>query len=144
MIYENIELIFLKMAVRAIWYWQEGCWNRLAQMSYFEQLDRFLENGNGLYDVDDFDEPEITEKGRWVEPIRHLFKRPFEVDFNIWDWGYCAYEEDNLSAGKRQSCLQCLLQPTQTRLGAFGPRADPTRSKAAYPPPRLRAYIIDL
>ena len=96
MIYENIELIFLKMAVRAIWYWQEGCWNRLAQISYFEQLDRFLENGNGLYDVDDFDEPEITEKGRWVEPIRHLFKRPFEVDFNIWDWGYCAYEEDKL------------------------------------------------
>ena len=96
MIYENIEIVFLQMAVRSIWYWQEGCWNRLAQMSYFEELDRFLKNGNGLYDVDDFDEPEITEKGRWIEPIWHLFQRPLEEDFNIWDWGHCVYEEDKL------------------------------------------------
>ena len=36
------------------------------------------------------------------------------------------------------------LPNVDTQLGAFGPSADPTRSKAAYPTPRLRAYTIDL
>ena len=31
---------------------------------------------------------------------------------------------------------------TQTRMGAFGPGADPMRSGAAYPPPRLAVNFL--
>ena len=42
----------------------------------------------------------------------------------------------NSTAGKLQTSTDHLPTHADTQLGAFGPGADPTRSRAAYPPPR--------
>ena len=48
------------------------------------------------------------------------------------------FEEENL-----QTSTDPLTTDPDTQLGRFGPGADPTRSKAAYPPPRwVFGYLL--
>ena len=43
---------------------------------------------------------------------------------------------------ERESREEIVLLNVDTQLGAFGPGADPTRSRAAYPPPRLAVNLF--
>ena len=53
-------------------------------------------------------------------------------------------KKGTLHAENLQTSTDHLPLDPDTQLGSFGPGADPTRSKAAYPPPRLRPGVENI
>jgi hypothetical protein len=83
MIYENIAVVFERMVVRAIWYWQEGVWNRIGHILW----ERDCVAANGYVDY-----PRLEAQGRMIVDIKHLTNRSWEHAIYRWN-GNMAYDE---------------------------------------------------
>ena len=83
LIYENTAKIFLEMAVRSIWFWQEVCWNGAAQYLWFHIADELqidYETFEEIYEIDRTAKNRITNV-----PIHDTFYKTTEDLYTSWN-----------------------------------------------------------
>ena len=84
MIYEQTAKIFIEMAVRAIWFWQEGCWNRAAELVWMEACNEAKMEPEAFREILDVDR---SHKNRIMNmPIFKMFRIP--IKDAIFNWYY--------------------------------------------------------